>query len=86
MSERSFRARSLLLEGEGEMQPLLQLRDADHRHQGYAMARGYNSLTELCIDEMLVLLRDLREGQSDLQDRVADLEAQLGIQAELDAG
>ena len=56
--------RSLLLEHDPaklDRPPLRSLRDADWRHQQAAMVQGYNSLAEMAIDEMIVLIRELQE-------------------------
>jgi len=61
----SYRAdRSLLLEHDQEKlgtPALRSLRDADWRHQQAAMTQGYNSLAEMAIDELIVLVRELTE-------------------------
>lgn len=43
----------------GATEPLTSIRDADWRHQRVAMMRGYNSLTDYAVDEMLAQLGDL---------------------------
>ena len=57
-------ARSLLLEHDPaklEGPVLRSLRDADWRHQQAAMVQGYNSLAEMAIDELIVIVRELTE-------------------------
>jgi hypothetical protein len=56
--------RSLLLETDPAKlgtPALTSLRDADWRHQQEAMKQGYNSLTEMAVDELLVLVREMNE-------------------------
>ena len=66
--------RSLLLEHDPAKlgtPALRSLRDADWRHQQAAMVQGYSSLAEMAIDELIVLMREMRE-------RLDTLERQLG--------
>lgn len=55
--------RSLLLEQDpqalSENLRLTSVKDADWRHQKAAMVAGYNSVTELAVDEALAMIRDL---------------------------
>jgi hypothetical protein len=56
--------RSLLLETDPAKlgtPALRSLRDADWRHQQAAMTQGYNSLAEMAIDELIVLVREMQE-------------------------
>lgn len=62
--------RSLLLERDPEKTaapPIRSLREVDWRHQSAALVAGYNSVTDMAVDELIVLVRDL-------QDRVDTLE------------
>ena len=62
--------RALLLEHDPaklDTPALRSLRDADWRHQRAAMVQGYSSLAEMAIDELIVLVREL-------QDRLTALE------------
>lgn len=65
--------RALLLERDPEKTaatPIKSLREADWRHQTAALVAGYSSLTDMAVDELIVLVREL-------QDRVAALEGRL---------
>jgi len=56
--------RALLLEHDPaklDTPTLNSLRDADWRHQQAAMVQGYNSLAEMAVDELIVLVRELQE-------------------------
>lgn len=62
--------RSLLLEHDPAKlgtPALNSLRDADVRHQQAAMAQGYNSLAEMAVDELVVLVRELQERMDRLE-------------------
>ena len=67
--------RSLLLEHDpAKLGPitLASLRDADWRHQSEAMKRGYSSMAEWAIDELIGMVREL-------SDRLDVLEQQQGV-------
>lgn len=73
----SFRAdRSLLLEHDPAKlgtPALTSLRDADWRHQQAAAVAGYNSLTEMAVDELIVMVGELKERMDRLEAGISDL-------------
>jgi len=65
--------RSLLLEHDPaklDRPALRTLRDATWVHQQAAMTQGYNSLAEMAIDELIVLVRELTERVDRLEGRL----------------
>ena len=68
--------RSLLLEHDPaklDRPALRSLRDADWRHQQAAMVQGYNSLAEMAIDELIVLVREMQERLDRLEGDISGL-------------
>jgi hypothetical protein len=68
--------RSLLLEHDPaklDRPALRSLRDADWRHQQAAMTQGYNSLAEMAIDELIVLVREMQERLDRLEGDISGL-------------
>lgn len=61
MSERNLRGFLLPDDQVVTSTPVIHsIKDADFRHQAFAAAHGYRSLSEMAIDELAAQLRDLQ--------------------------
>lgn len=49
---------------------IFSIRDAGFEHQAHAMSKGYNSVAELLIDEMVTAIRDLQERMTAVEQQV----------------
>lgn len=63
----------LLTEGPLSHRPLTSIREADWRHQADAMAKGYNSMAEYAIDELLAQILELRDRMDRFEQQINDL-------------
>lgn len=70
--------RSLLLERDpeklGPNQPLESIRDAQWQHQKAAMMAGYNSVFEMAVDELLVMVREMQARLDALEGQTVGLQ------------